>query len=439
MELKTFPQGIHPSDSKELTQELPINQMPVPKKVVIPLSQHIGAPATCVVQVGDFVKTGQLIGESSGFVSANIHASISGKVVEIRDTLTATGTVSKSVVIEGDGKDEWVDMKKRDSFDELTADDLKKIVEEAGIVGLGGAAFPTHVKLSPPADKIIDYLIINSAECEPYLTCDYRVMIERTMDTIKGMKIFMKILGINRCLIGVENNKIGAYNTYRKMLENEPDIDVCMLQTKYPQGAEKSLIKALINKEVPSGGLPMDVGVVVQNVGTVLAAYEAVYKDRPLVERVITVSGYGIRQPQNLLVRLGVPFEEIINYCGSFVETPGKIICGGPMMGFAQYDLSVPVVKGTSGLLVFPEDTVLEYEESPCIRCAKCVDACPQFLVPSELAKYGKKYLWDKAEENGVMDCVECGSCSYVCPAKINIVQYIKLAKNEINIRRRKN
>ncbi|MFW5782324.1 MAG: electron transport complex subunit RsxC [Candidatus Muiribacteriaceae bacterium] len=436
MDLKTFPQGIHPSDSKELTRELPINNMPVPQKVVIPLSQHIGAPAMPVVSVSDHVRTGQKIGEAAGFISAAVHSSISGKVTRIEDALTPLGIRTKCVYIESDGKDEWIDQKKRDNFHDLSKKQMLEMISESGIVGLGGATFPTAVKLSPPPDKKIDCLIINSAGCEPYLTCDYRLMIERTMDTIQGIRIMLKILEIDKAYIGIEANKMGAYNAYRKMLQNVPEIEPVMLQTKYPQGAEKSLIKAVLGREVPSGGLPMDIGVVVQNTGTVLAVYEAVMKSRPLVERVLTVTGYGVRQPQNLLVRIGTSFEEVINFCGGFVDEPGKVLMGGPMMGFAQYDISVPVVKGTSGILVIPRDSVVEYEENPCLRCAKCVDVCPQFLIPSELAKLSKKYLWDKAAETGAMDCVECGSCSYVCPSKINLVQYIKLSKNELIKRR---
>jgi electron transport complex protein RnfC len=439
MELLTFPHGIHPSDSKELTKELPVNNMPVPKKVVIPMSQHIGAPATPLVEPGDYVKTGQKIGESSGFISAAIHSSITGKVTDISEQPTPIGNKSICITIEGDGKDEWIDIKKVDNYENCKPKELLEYISEAGIVGLGGATFPTHVKLCPPESKKIDTLIINSAECEPYLTCDYRIMIERTMDTIKGIRIMMKILGIEKAYIGIEANKPGAYNAYRKMLENETGIEPVMLQTKYPQGAEKSLIKAILKREVPSGGLPMDCGVVVQNVGTALAVYEACIKGKPLIERVLTVTGYGIRQPQNIMARNGVSFEEIINFCGGFVDVPGKIIMGGPMMGIAQYNVKSSMIKGTSGILVMPKELVFEYEESPCLRCAKCVDVCPQFLLPSNLAKYSKKYMWDKSAQAGALDCVECGSCSYVCPSKINIVQYIKLAKSEIAaIRKRK-
>lgn len=438
MDLKTFPKGIHPSDSKELTKELPVNNMPVPKKVVIPLSQHIGAPATCIVQVGDIVKTGQKIGEASGFISANIHSSITGKVVRIDECNTPGGRKSKCVIIEGDGKDEWEEFRKHENIDLLSPKELKSIIGEMGVVGMGGATFPANVKLSPPEDKKIDSLIINSAECEPYLTCDYRVMIERTMDTIKGIRIMMKILDIDRAYIGIEANKLGAYNAYRKMLEGDKSIQPVLLQTKYPQGAEKSLIKAILNREVPSGGLPMDVGVVVHNTGTVLAVYEAVVKGKPLIERVVTVTGYGIRQPQNLLIRVGVSFEEVINFCGGFIDKPGKVINGGPMMGIAQWDITAPVIKGTSGILVIPAEAVVEYEENPCIRCAKCVDVCPQNLIPSDLAKLSGKYNWKACDELGAFDCVECGSCSFVCPSKINIVQYIKMAKNELNLMKRR-
>lgn len=438
MELKTFPQGIHPSDSKELTKEIPVNNMPLPKMVKIPMAQHIGAPATPLVQVGDFVKTGQKIGEAAGFISANIHSSITGKVASIEECVTPSGNRSKCIVVEGDGRDEWEQYKKVEDWEQKDSRDLVKIISEMGVVGMGGATFPTSVKLSPPPDKKIDSLIINSAECEPYLTCDYRLMIERTMDTIKGIQIMLKVLNIEKAYIGIEANKLGAFNAYRKMLENNKNIKPVLLQTKYPQGAEKSLIKAILNREVPSGGLPMDVGVVVQNTGTVLAVYEAIIKGKPLFERVVTVTGYGVRQPQNLLVRLGTSFEEVINFCGGFMDTPGKVINGGPMMGITQYDLSAPVIKGTSGILVFPADAIMDIEESSCLRCAKCVDVCPQFLIPSELAKYSKKYNWDASQESGCLDCVECGSCSYVCPSKINIVQYIKMAKNEINRRRRK-
>lgn len=431
MTLATFKGGIHPPDKKELSKDKKILPTKPPKRVVIPLVQHIGAPCKLSVSVGQEVKKGEILGTPEGFVSAPVHSSVSGKVIAIGDFPLATGRMVTSVVIENDGREEWTLLKDNPDYMKLSPDELKVKVKDAGIVGMGGAAFPAHVKLSPPKEKPVDVVILNGAECEPYLTADYRLMIERPQDVVEGLKILMKILGVSKGFIGIENNKPDAVEAMKKAASGEPNIEVCALKVKYPQGAEKMLIKAIAGREVPPRGLPMDVGVVVQNIGTAVAIYEAARYGKPLIERVVTVTGEGIKEPKNLMVKIGTLVSDLIEECGGFKDGPAKVISGGPMMGFAMYSLDVPVTKGTSGVLVLPEEGVVHAEDfGPCIRCGRCIDICPMGLMPSMLSVLSEKGFYEETKDYNLFDCFECGSCTYVCPSKRPIVQLIRLAKS---------
>jgi len=426
----SFRGGVHPNDSKSYTASKPIEIAPLPSKVIIPLRQHIGAPAISIVNKGDLVKKGQVIGTSEAFVSSNVHASISGKVIDIADYPHPVFGTCLAIVIENDGQDEWLEgiPLKRD-WKSLDKNTIRNIIKEAGIVGMGGATFPTHVKISPPPEKKIDLLILNAAECEPYLTADHRMMLEESDRIVTGVKIMMKVLGVTKGYVGIEDNKKDAIEVMQKAFEGS-GVDVIALPTKYPQGAEKMLIKVLTGKEVPSGGLPMDVGVVVQNVGTVAAVCDAVTQGIPLIQRVVTISGKAVKEPKNLLVRIGTTFKDAIEFCGGLVSRPEKIIMGGPMMGMAQASLDIPIIKGVSGILALAEGEANTGTESPCIRCGRCLNACPMGLNPSMLSILGERNFYEEAiEDCSLLDCVECGSCVYVCPAKRNIVQYIKNSK----------
>lgn len=436
MKLKTFAQGIHPDYKKEATQALAIEAAKAPQKVIIPLHQHTGATCEPLVKVGDQVVAGQKIGDSSKFISAAVHASISGKVTKIDKLLHPCGVEVLSVVIEAgeiaDSSKPIVDSRK---VEEVTPEEIKEAVKEAGIVGLGGAAFPTHVKLNPPKDKKIDTILVNGCECEPYITADHRIMLEKTTDLLLGAELVAKAAGATKVIIGVEENKHDAIlqlkaEIRKRHFTNLPDgVSVVTLETKYPQGGEKMLIKAALNREVPTRGLPLDVGVVVVNVGTAVAVTEAVRDGKSLTQRVVTVTGSGIKQPKNLLVKIGTPFKDIVEQCGGLTEDAYKIIMGGPMMGAPQLSLEVPVVKATSCILVLTKAEAKEEKILPCVKCARCVDHCPMYLLPIRLAAYADNGNYSEFSDWGGQDCIECGCCTTVCPAKIPIVHWVKLAK----------
>lgn len=430
--LFSFKGGIHVPDSKDFTKDKPIEKAKIPSLVYIPLQQHAGAPCEPLVKPGDRVKMGQVIGQQKGFVSAPVHSSVSGKVKSILPLETAEGNKTMTIVIENDGLDTLDDSIETKDIDGLSPQEIKHIILDAGIVGMGGAAFPTHVKLSPPAEKDIDAIILNGVECEPYLTSDYRLMVEHADEIVSGLKIIMKVLDVKTGYIGIEDNKLDAIASMKEAVGIEPDIKVITLKTKYPQGSEKQLIEAITGRRVPSGGLPMDVGVVINNVGTASEIYKAVKTGMPLIERVVTVTGEGIMDPKNLLVRIGTPFSELVEECGGFSGEPSRIIAGGPMMGIAQHSLNIPVTKGVCGILVLSDKETRDEDVMPCIRCAKCVQACPIHLLPLSISAYSLKGDYEACQGFNAMDCIECGSCSYVCPANRPLMQSIKLAKREI-------
>ena len=419
---------------------MPIRPFPPPERVVVPLSQHIGAPASIVVKRGEQVKTGQMLGEAGGFVSSPVFSPVSGVVKTVGNVPHPLGAPVLGVDIENDGNDESIPFSPFPRpWRDAAQGELVQAVAAAGIVGMGGASFPTHVKLSPPADKKIDTLIINGAECEPYLTADHRLMLERPGDILHGVAILKKILGARRVLFGIETNKPDALQTITRALRGSEweDISVVGLKPKYPQGGEKQLINALTRREVPSGALPMDSGCVVQNVATAFAVFEAIINGRPLFERVLTVTGPTITEPANLLVRIGTPLRVILDACGIDWDRTTKILCGGPMMGLAQSQPDVPVIKSTSGILCLDSLTP-GVREHDCISCGNCVKACPIRLVPSVLARYIEYERYEDAASWGVLDCIECGSCSYVCPARINLVHFMKMGKWHVQTLRKK-
>ncbi len=435
----TFKGGTHPPHSKKATESLPIERANEPKVVVIPMQQHIGAPCEPIVQAGDEVKVGQKIGEAKGFVSVPVHSSVSGKVAVVEPRLYSGGTAVPCIVIENDMQNTVSDqVVPKGDISVLSAEDIKNIIKEAGIVGMGGATFPTHVKLAPPPDKNVDTVILNGAECEPYLTSDHRLMLEHPENVVFGLQALMKALGVKKGFIGIETNKPDAIEKVFEAARGIEDIEVVALKTKYPQGAEKQLIYACTGREVPSGGLPADAGVVVNNVGTAAAVATAIKTGMPLIERIVTVTGEGVNNPKNLLVKIGTSFRDIIEQCGGLKGKVGKIIAGGPMMGITQFSLDIPAIKGTSGILVLSEEEARLPEPSNCIKCGKCVETCPINLMPVNISMYSLANRYDEAEALNAMDCIECGACSFVCPAKRPLVDSIRVAKREILARRKK-
>ena len=408
--------------------------------MVYPLSQHIGAPAKAVVAVGDRVLKGQLIAEAGGFISAPVFSSVSGTVKAIENRLVVNGNNDECIIIENDRENESVsDFGKDRSLDSLSAEDIVDIIKKAGIVGLGGAGFPTGVKVSPKNANNIDTVIINGSECEPYLTSDYRLMLERNEEIIKGIKAVLKALPNAKAVIGIENNKPEAIKILDEKTSSEDKISVCPLKTKYPQGGERQLIYAITGRKINSKMLPADKGCIVLNTASCYAIYEAVYKNMPLIHKVMTITGEAVHSPCNVDVPLGVSHSYVLEKCGGAKDDVVKFISGGPMMGMAMSSLDVPVVKTSSSILAFSKDDVAALPQSACIHCGRCVKACPQILVPQMMAKAVRSQNMDRFDELGGMECIECGCCTYVCPAKIPLTQMFKLGKAELRSMRSKN
>lgn len=427
--------GIHPEENK-ISSKQKIVTAPIPKQIAIPLGQHIGAPAKAIVKKGDEVKVGQLIAESAGFISANVHSSVSGKVFKIDNLPNMAGAKVPHIVINvaGDEWDESIDQSEELNTEiKLSKEEIISTTQKYGIVGLGGATFPTNVKIAPPKEYKAEVLLVNGVECEPYLTADEQLMLEKPEQVFVGVEILKKALGIEKAIIGIEKNKPEAI-AKMKAFESKYNTQVCPLKVKYPQGAEKQLIKACIGKEVKSGQLPISVGAVVQNVGTVYAIYEAIQKNKPLFERVVTVTGKKLEKPGNFLTRIGTPFKDLIDLCGGMPETTSKLINGGPMMGKAVTNDALSVIKGTSGILLIDDNEAKRNEAKNCIRCSKCVSVCPMGLEPYLLMNMAEKRMSDEMKTNSIMDCIECGSCSYICPSDRALLDYIRLGK--FNIRR---
>lgn len=434
-ELRTFRLGgVHPDDNK-LSASAPLAQLPLPKQVTISIIQHIGAPAKVVVQRGNTVKVGQVIAQHEGFISSNIHASSSGRIGIIEEVMDSSGFkhLAANIRVKGDDWLETID--RSDTLVEeitLSRDEIVARVMEAGVVGMGGAGFPSHAKIKVPEGKTIDTLIVNGVECEPYLTADHRLMLEKPREILVGVRILIKALGVSRAIIGIEDNKHDAIELFAELLCVTKKIEVQPLEVQYPQGGEKQLIQAVLDREVPSGGLPADVGVIVHNVGTTFAIYEAVQKNKPLIERVVTVTGKDVKQPSNFWVRIGTPVIELITAAGGLPESTGKVVSGGPMMGKAIADLEVPVAKGTSGILMIAQAETKRAEEYNCVHCGKCVEACPMGLEPYRLLLLSKAGQSEKSKRENVLDCIECGSCSFVCPSNRPILDYIRFSKTKV-------
>lgn len=436
--IKKFQGGVYLKDEKASSRKR-IEDTELPSKVIIPFHQHIGTPASPIIEVGSQVKKGQKIAEATGFVSANVHSSISGKVTSIGKNLyPALGRASIAAVIESNGKDEWVEGIETHDPDLLTDQQIIEIIMEAGIVGMGGAAFPNHVKLTIPEGKKIETILLNGAECESYVTADHALMLEEPEKIIDGLKLVMRVTKAKNAFIGIEKNKPDAIDILNKAIHSEKNIKVVPLKVKYPQGWENMLIKAILHKEVPPSKLPLDFGIIISNVSTTHAISNAVRLGHPLIERVVSINGSGIVEPKNLRVRIGTLFSELIRQCGGFSGEVGKIIAGGPMMGFSMSDMGVPVAKGTNNVLVLSKDEVKDLQPNACIRCGRCIEACPVGLIPRTIALLAQKGMFKEAESYFPIDCKECGCCAYVCPSKIPLVQLIQFAKTDIIARQRK-
>lgn len=434
--MKTFPiGGVHPSENK-LSRGVAIEPLPLPDQVTIPLAQHIGAPATAQVAKGDKVLTGQLIAAASSFMSANIHSPISGVVTAVEPVLNGQGLRQMMITIKREG-DEWletIDRSPEIKYEcNLTPAEIIAKIKEAGVVGMGGATFPTHVKLSVPPGRKAEYLIINGVECEPYLTSDHRTMLERGEELLVGVTILMRTLSVNEAYVGVENNKPDAISHLRELVAGNAHfkgIHITPLKVQYPQGGEKQLIAAVTGRQVPPPpALPIHVGAVVCNASTTVAVYEAVQKNKPLIERVVTLTGKCVKSPKNLLTRMGTPISALIEAAGGVPEELGKVVNGGPIMGRAIVNLQAPVTKGCSGVTLFAEQEALRKEPSACIKCAKCVSACPMGLEPYLLSKYSRKRNWEAMEQNDITSCIECGCCQFTCPANIPLLDYVRQGK----------
>lgn len=438
MGFSTFKGGVHPYDGKDLAKDQPIQKIMPKGEMVYPLSQHIGAPASPIVAVGDRVLRGQKIAEAGGFVSAPIYASVSGTVKAIQPRRTAVGDMVNSIIVENDGLMEEVEFHPVEDINSLSKEEILNRIKEAGVVGMGGAGFPTHVKLSPKEPEKIEFIIANCAECEPYLTADYRRMMETPEELVEGMKIVLRLFEGAKGILGVEDNKPDAIAKLQELTKDEPLVEVMPLQTKYPQGGERQLIYATTKREINSTMLPADAGCIVDNVETLISIYHAVKFGKPVMERIFTVTGDAVVKPGNFLYCIGMSYAELLEAAGGFKEQPEKIISGGPMMGFSMFELEIPTTKTSSSLLCFLKDEVAASETTACINCGRCVGACPEQIIPSKLAKmseFGDKAAFEKW--NG-MECIECGSCSYICPAKRPLAQYIKTMKKQILADRRK-
>ncbi len=438
MGFKTFKGGVHPYEGKELAKDQPIVEVLPKGNLVYPLSQHIGAPASPVVAVGDRVLKGQKIAEAGGFVSAPIHSSVSGTVKAIEPRRVAVGDMVTSIVIESDGAFEEVSYASCEDTASLTKEEIIGKVKEAGVVGMGGAGFPTHVKLSPKEPENIEYVIANCAECEPYLTADYRRMLENPEELIAGMKIILQLFGKAKGVFGIENNKPDCIEKLQEMVKDDPRLMVCPLETKYPQGGERQLIYAVTGRSINSKMLPADVGCIVDNVETIIAVYNAVKLGKPVMQRVSTITGDAVEKPGNFLYSVGTSYAELVEAAGGFKSQPQKIISGGPMMGFSMFGLDVPTTKTASSLLCLTEDEVAAMEPTACINCGRCVEICPEQLVPSKLAKFSDHGISETFEKWYGLECIECGSCSYICPAKRQLAQSIKTMKKQILAAKRK-
>ena len=438
MGLKTFVGGVHPYEGKELAKDAPIKEVLPKGELIYPISQHIGAPATPIVAKGDTVLKGQKIAEAGGFVSSPIYSSVSGTVKAIEPRRVAVGDMVNCIIIESDGEFKAVDYEKVDDVTKLSKEEIINKVKEAGVVGMGGAGFPTHVKLSPKDPNAIEYVIANCAECEPYLTADYRRMLENPEELVGGMKIMLQLFDNAKGIFGIENNKPDCIAKLKELCKDEPRIEVCELLTKYPQGGERQLIYATTGRAINSKMLPADAGCIVDNVETIIAIYNAVKNGLPVMKRVSTVTGDAVVNPSNFLYSIGTPYQELVDAAGGFKVEPEKIISGGPMMGFAMYSLDIPTTKTSSSILCIGTDEVSKLETLACINCGRCVEACPEKLIPSRLMKFSERGLMQEFEDWHGLECIECGSCTFACPSRRQVAQSVKTMKKLVMAEKRK-